>query len=264
MVSGFITFNYGGGFAIYWSVSQLTLQETDQFVILRKNAESAEFKPIGTVSIHTNHFIDIYPRISYQERPVYQIRIVRNGTVIDESSPLLVDDTYQDQDVHYRMIQNAYNVGLEKSFGNKIFILPRKTWGPACLCTQNPRQLTSSSICNICYGTGIIGGYYSPILTRAEKQTTAKFLQNNIFTLEPNDVVFKILNFPVCKTGDLVVSSTNERYEIISVRPTYIQDKLVSQLIQLRRASGTLRIVYKIEVPIKDIQPDVYATWRPL
>lgn len=264
MISGYIVYNYGGGFIVFWSVQNLNLNENDIFKIYRKNAESEDFKYIGETDIHHNHFVDYYPNISYQVRPIYQVQIERNGQVIDSSNPIVMDDIHQDQDVRYRMIQNAYRIGLDKSFGNKIYVLTRKTWGPKCLCTQNPRGFPSGTVCEICYGTGYIGGFYAPVLTRAEKQNTAKYFQNNMFTLEPQDVVFRIMNYPLCKTGDIVVTSNNERFEILSVRPTYIQDKLVSQLIQIRRASGTGRLIYKLRVDLKDLQPDTYVSWRPL
>jgi hypothetical protein len=52
-------------------------------------------------------------------------------------------------------------LGLKRRGGIQGFLLKRKEWGPVCTkCTDFDIEEVVNGSCSICYGTGIVGGYY--------------------------------------------------------------------------------------------------------
>ena len=100
------------------------------------------------------------------------------------------------------------------------FLLKRKEWGPVCTtCTDYDIEEVINGSCQICYGTGIVGGYYPGIDLWVESKPIAprNRMLNPQGTGEQNPIVrtLECVSYPWISAGDIWVSGkANERYVI--------------------------------------------------
>ena len=250
---------------IEWSIEDIVLLEGDVIELHRSNSEEGDFSLINSFDIHTVSYLDEgINNISYNRTFFYKVFLFRNSEFLEESPLLSSYHTLEGRDFQADMVHNATIIGYNGLFGSLVYILKRKTWGPKCSCVDPVRGLGAKTSCRGCYGTGFVGGFHTPILTRSQNSPRVKRFVLQLFDMEPEDVMFKFLNFPVLKPGDVIVDSNNSRYVIISVRPFKKLDILVSQLAQTRRKTSRDDMVCKYDVDVRNLKPDNYIVWEEL
>jgi hypothetical protein len=129
-------------------------------------------------------------------------------------------------------IQADMNFMLQNS-GSKILAYLRRwgtdePWGVPCTCgnpTDVDNQFQGRTNCSLCFGTGVLGGYYYPIEMFFSFNTKpAKNFQGNIYgtkVLQTFDAWSITANSPILRSGDLIVTELEgERYEINQVEIT--------------------------------------------
>lgn len=250
---------------VEWSIEDIPLLAADSIEVHRSNSEEGDFYIINSFDINTMSFLDEgINNESYGRTYFYKVFLVRGGEVIDESPLLSQYHTKEGRDFQAEMINRAATIGYDGLFGSKVYVLKRKTWGPKCSCIDPIRDLGAKTSCKGCYGSGFIGGFHSPILTRSHNNPRVKRTVYQLFDMEPEDVMMKFLTYPVMKSGDIIVDSNNDRYVAITVRVSKKLDILVSQLVQTRRKTSRSDHVYDYDLDVRLLRPDNYLQWEPL
>lgn len=256
-----------GPYSLYiqWEVNGTDLLEGDRFRISRSSGEEDRFSIIEERSSSYNYYLDEGPNnISYDRVFYYMIDLIRDNEIIDSSPKLSVSRTDGQDDFIYRMIQNSSDIGYRRLFGTKCYILQRRTWGTRCPCTDDIRGTVAGHKCKMCYGTGYLGGFYAPIITRCKRNPKTKRNIIQLFAMEPADDIVKLMNYPVLKPGDIFVDNTNERFEIINIRNNFKLDLMVSQLAQIRRLPASNDTIYHYDLDLSQLNPDNYIKHIPL
>lgn len=115
--------------------------------------------------------------------------------------------------------------------GLPVFFLKKKTYGQPC--TSCYDELTGAQVtgnCSVCYNTGFIGGYYSPVSLKAFlTQTPDINVVNRFGEFNPGQMVFSIASYPELSVNDVVVDHQNRRWWINQIRNVSYRGYIVSQ-----------------------------------
>lgn len=174
--------NAPGGFDLYWAIADNTFTPTFQIHIA--DTESGPWTAVGTPTSAFQALNVGPPRINVQGGMLTWFKIdVLQGTTVKLTSPPM--------DCRARMERQQYLYYREqlrrwRLFFNKTNCLPgwlvrRKIFGSRCPeCTsQTLKSTPASNECNTCYGTGIVGGYFSPVAMRADWSSSTSPRTNN-------------------------------------------------------------------------------------
>lgn len=84
-----------------------------------------------------------------------------------------------------------------------------------CTCWDPVMGQTTSSSCELCYGTGFAGGYHTPILTLAQIQPESKQSGPGDTLRQPRQASALFSNYPILRPRDLVVElNKGRRYRV--------------------------------------------------
>lgn len=125
--------------------------------------------------------------------------------------------------------------------GVPVAVFKLKTIGPHCPdCWDFNKQKVRSSNCDSCYKTGIVGGYYEPVICYANLTPPAKQIQIPQWgEMEANEIRIFMSNNPVVNPKDVIyVQSRNCFYTVEQVENTCRRDFILHQLVA---ASGVER-----------------------
>jgi len=155
------------------------------------------------------------------------------------------DDTYESRAVradgglpkrdwlYGRDIIRKEHLSSVKGLGVKGYLLKRKWWGPRCpVCTDfNTGEVTSSE-CDTCYGTGIVGGYYDPVLSWIKMNTHSR--QASVETMsghtDVKTVKARFVAYPYLTVGDVWINAdSDERYIIGDANPIAVSAQIRSK-----------------------------------
>ena len=100
----------------------------------------------------------------------------------------------------------------------------------------------------IVVGTGVSGGYFTPLATNALLTTAPKYNQITMYgEWIPSDCLMNLVGVPPVKQGDVVVDDAAKRWAIKSVRSVEKGCVLIEQICQLSLVSPS-DIVYQLSV----------------
>jgi len=141
-----------------------------------------------------------------------------------------------------------FDLTLREYIGRKILVLNTRTTGTRCTnCWDALKRRRTKSDCMTCYGTGVVGGYYSPKLTYGCKPPES--LRNQItaiFEMQPNDIVMWLSARPRVKPNDLIIA-LDRRFKVIAIQRSEKLWALTRQTIQVREVTKD-QIEYKITI----------------
>jgi hypothetical protein len=141
--------------------------------------------------------------------------------------------------------------------GTPLALLKRRQWGVRCgTCVDGRTRELVRANCRVCWGTGIVDGYWDPILVRGRRGVSV-----NTTTVSPsqtsdtNDESFWVQEFPLLERDDVLVSlSDQERFRVDRQISTQIQLNTVHQELscqELRRD----HIVYQLRIREDQLAP---------
>lgn len=137
----------------------------------------------------------------------------------------------------FREIVRRKNINLSNTrFSGRDFrIFKRRSWGTHCSnCWDESLQRSTDSNCLVCYGTGWLNGYYSPITVRGMKNPSPKMNQINMFgEWKPSDSLLYMLGYPPLKPRDIVADDDNHLWTVIQIRTVERLGYIVEQSAQL-------------------------------
>lgn len=133
------------------------------------------------------------------------------------------------------------------------YLLKRRDYGDMCSCIDLNTNMPLNVNCGICYGTGIVGGYFEAVLgfylilgpasrvRRREQANDADFIQH---TIE------RMMGKPPVQDGDLWVSAVDDtRYYIEPYRSLYHVQRTPVAVTGVARQIELSSVLYDIPLP---------------
>jgi hypothetical protein len=133
---------------------------------------------------------------------------------------------------------------LFKEFaGRRCWVLPARTFGQRCTCWNPKLKQRTRSGCKLCYDTGFVRGYMSPIESWIQVDPSPKTKQiTNVGEQEQSNTTMRLVWYPPLKPDDLIIEPENRRWKVVQVNQTEQGRAAVHQEVQIH------------EVPPKDIE----------
>lgn len=146
------------------------------------------------------------------------------------------------------------DVLFREFIGTRCIVFPVKTFGQFCAsCYNKVSKRVEKSNCMTCYGTGYLGGYWSPVSCFIQIDPSPKNIQLGP-TIEqyPFVTTGRMINFPPMNPRDIIVDSENKRWIVITVAPTKKFGHPVHQELTVKQLL-TSDMAYKLPINIDDI-----------
>jgi len=146
---------------------------------------------------------------------------------------------------------------LEQS-GERVKLFTRKQVGEPCFCTAFNRETLSygkqpDSLCKICFGTGIKGGYEGPYdIIIATDETEKRIVQEDRGRRKEHSYEIWIGPSPIVSQKDFIVKTNNDRYSIGAVRYPSNRGNILQQHFNIAYLdSGDMRYNFPVDgVPV--------------
>lgn len=129
---------------------------------------------------------------------------------------------------------------LRQQFGGRtIRVFIRKTIGPKCKCWDDRRSRRIKSNCEICYGTGIVGGYYASIEAQASFFPSPMIENIGKFGIQTQNIpMLWLSDFPELKSGqnsgDVIYDTIDKKHlKVLKVEKASLH-KVLTQKMQLK------------------------------
>lgn len=127
--------------------------------------------------------------------------------------------------------------------GRKCWVLPLRTFGQRCECWDPRLFKRTRSRCELCFDTGFVRGYMSPIEVWMQLDPSPKTQQTtNVGAQQQSNTTGRVGYYPPLKPGDLIIEPENRRWKVIQVSQTEQVRAAVHQELQLH------------EIPPRDIE----------
>lgn len=211
-----------------------------RFDLYRSNSPTDNFNLIHT-NILRFEFCDysvnlLNPEIKY----FYKIKTINLSTGKETFSDVFsVIDKKGDEYTYY--LQELYDLYLDAVINNSELLLIKKIrTGQRCDCYDDVRNSSSEgNKCRKCWGTGYVGGYYSPIKIMANFYNTQGEQEEMIATgtIETKSPIqLWVPAFPIVQENDILLdTSTNQRSKVMSVRPSIKNGKVIRQTLEISK-----------------------------
>ena len=228
---------------ITWRVGNTSIDVLDYtFEVLRSESPNGPFDVL-TVPFEDRYvFIDNVLQVAHRWRKYYYLlRVTQKASgETKDFGPVAKEP---DPDIIARELRRHMNLLFREFAGRRNWILPARTFGQRCECWNPVLQKRSRSGCFLCFDTGFVRGYLSPIETWVQIDPSAKGDQHtNVGKIQPVNTTARLGYYPQVKPGDLIIEPENRRWKVVTVSQTEQSRALVHQEIQIH------------EVPLRDIE----------
>src|SRR5206468_1320208 len=105
--------------------------------------------------------------------------------------------------------------------GRRCWVLPVRTFGARCECWNATLQQRRRSGCVLCFDTGFIRAYLSPIETWIQFDPSSKSEQTtNTGAQQQSNTTARLAYYPPLRPRDLIVEGENRRWRVVQVSQT--------------------------------------------
>jgi len=249
---------------LQWLLRKPSLATGYVFNIFKSGSSEGPWEHIGVDLDDTYFFIDDSFDANYTNRSpdlmslnravYYKVTVsggLPAGTDSAEATKKMEAGLSQRHRGIHRKLQRDARIVLKKVIGTEVAILKRKWWGTPCTTCVNSTGQSSRAHCSVCYGTGIVDGYWAPVYGYAQRQRGVSPIMTQ--TQEAGKVdIHRIevimLNIPEVEHMDILAFIRDgKRYVVESVIPTQIHTVHVHQELQVSELARTAS-EYKIVV----------------
>ena len=195
----------------------LSVSETPDFSVILYTLQSVDtFYITDTTGWHKNIGKDFY----------YQVTLTTATGDSYTSKTVQVGATASSR---HKYLQAAFMTRGEllrsrKYTGFEAWLLKRKTFGTPTS-TVDPVSGAPMTDDKEDYGTGIVGGYYSPLsfyVSREQLDMNRQFKDGGLGVEESSNVAGRCVGFPNLEAKDIVVNrATGDRYNVVSPKTRY-------------------------------------------
>jgi len=223
-----------------------------------EDSESSEVFHLQTVSGDQLNFVDHMAELHDTHKKYYYRVVAKNiKTKNIIFSPVGTWDG-EPSLVAAEMIRRLHWL-LDDRTGEPSFYFQQMKESPRCpRCWDPATQRTTNPDCSYCMGTGVIVGYYRPVLTMIDFYPDNKITQHVSWgETQPNDINILMSNYPVLQNRGIIIKAASRRaYRVENVRPIEEpgSDTIIHQVAQITEISRS-DIENKLTIPL-DLQTD--------
>jgi len=239
-----------------WEIENSTEDPWDYtFSIHRSESEGGPWDALSGEFSDRYYFIDNnIPKYRTNRRLFYKIQTTkRSDSSTAWSSIFSVEGPINK---YAAAISRTERLVFRKFAGQRIFVLPIRTFGFRCGCWDpvTGKRQPKTPECKLCYNTGFVGGYMSAIETYAQVSADpAKIIQSGGQEEEPKANNIVLTNYPLVKPYDLIIQpDLNIRWRIAVVSPTRLGGSLVHQNLTVSAVSKS-DLEHKIRIDESEI-----------
>lgn len=229
-----------------------------QFFVFRSgDSATGPFEQIAGPLVDQYMLRDVQVSLLHKYRQYYykiQVKHVPSGKTQDfgpsgSMSPepdLIAAAITHDEDVLFR-----------RFIGRKCWLFPIRTFGPRCTCWDMTLQRRTRANHALCFGTGFLGGYLSPILVYPQIDPPTKTKKATpLGELQPGDTSGRMIYFPPVNASDILVESENRRWRVITSTPTQRLRATVHQELTLHEVPrGDIEYDLPLNVNLQNLEP---------
>ena len=182
----------------------------------------------------------------------YKIKVTNTNT---QDSSILFDKTpafiksYTVDKYTLEIIRRKKQV-QDNFAGRPIYIMRRRTYGTRCpVCWDDTLFRRKLDDDTTCFGTGLVGGYFTPVAANAVLASAPKYNQITMFgEWFPSDIMMNIVGVPPLKSSDVIIDDAAKRWMVKAVRTVDKGGVNIEQMCQLSVIDPS-DILYTIPIP---------------
>lgn len=245
---------FAGGTTIFWDTS---LCDAGPYVYsLYVGRDSFEEWTLIKTVVDTIGAIDYERRMYGVHIDIYYKVMLQTADGTYESHPVRADGGLAKRDwLIAKEVVRKEHLSNVKGLGTKGYLLKRRGWGERCReCTDFSTGSVKNRNCYTCYGTGIIGGYYPPIVSWARFNTYSRqiALEPGAGHVDNKHMQARFVAYPYLTPMDVWVNADNdERFILGDVGPITVSASIRSKPLIQTIAMGLVPagdILYAIPV----------------
>lgn len=251
---------------LYWEIADFARAQdvitAYEFSILRSEGSEGPWDPISPIFKDQYHFRDFSPNLLHKWRRLfYKLKI----THLPTSEELITDSVslVAEPDLIALEIQRQEDTLLRQWTGRRCWLFPVRTFGAKCACFDTTMGRRTTSNCLMCFDTGYIGGFLTPIecFVQIDPDRNKEANTPAQGTQQPKITTARLIAFPPMKPKDIIVEPENRRWRIDTVTSTERLRASVRQelsLWEIQRGD----IEYKLPINLQDLANQQYAEER--
>lgn len=228
---------------ISWSIGDTVVDVLDfTFQVLRSESPSGPFDPLSIPFEDRYLFIDNTLQQANRWRLFhYVVRVTEKRTGNTKDFGPVAHEP--DADLIALELRRHVQLLMNEFAGRRCWVLPVRTFGQRCECWNATLQKKTRSGCRLCFDTGFVRGYLSPIEVWVQIDPSPKSQQTlNVGNAQQSNTTARLGYYPPLKPYDLIVEPENRRWKVLSVSQTEQGRAPVHQEVQLH------------EVPLRDVE----------
>jgi len=239
-----------------------------RFDVLRSQDPESEFVPKVTGLRNQFYWVDSSPdELSKWVHAYYVVKAYR----VDSSGSLVPGTEVESAPIAAEVVPSA--LGLYKIYakqlvyrqtgiGRETLVFRRRGSGQRCTGCWDPiEQTVTRHSCPLCFGTGFLQGYYSPIkvLVKYKPSPAANTLDTQL--KEFNYTEARMANYPPVKPRDIFYEIGTGRWWLVNtVRVTEDKRVLVSQFLEIRQLDAQNK-EQDLQLPTLTDDETIEAMW---
>lgn len=251
---------------IFWEISPVAAPQDAStpheiydydFYILKSEAAMGPYAQIAGPLRDVYSLRDIQVHLLHKWRQFYyQIKVVhRDSGETETFGP--ASNLEPEPDLIAAEIIRQEDLLFREFVGRRCILFPARTFGPACSCFDVVTNRRTRSGCKLCFGTGWLGGFMSPVEVFVQIDPFPKTAQPNALQeRQPGDTLGRMISFPPVAPRDILVESENRRWRVLTVTPTQRLRATVRQELQIHEIpKGDIEYGLPVNVDVKSLQP---------
>lgn len=251
---------------LFWEISPVAGPKADtdtheifdyQFFVSRSEAMMGPYQRIAGPLRDQYQLRDVQVSVLHNWRELYYKLLVLHvpSGATKEFGPCSF--TQDAPDLIAAEIIRQEDVLFREFTGRRCWLFPARTFGPRCSCWDLYLGRKMRSGHKLCFDTGFLGGFMSPVEIFVQIDPVGKNLQQtSLQELQPGDTSARMICFPPVSPKDILVESENVRWRVISVSSTQRLRTVVHQELRLHQIpKGDVEYDLPVNVNLKDLSP---------
>lgn len=251
---------------IFWEISPVAGPDVESqsheiydydFYILRSEAALGPYDQIGGPLRDTYRFRDIRTPLQHKWRSLhYKVRVVhRPSGETAEFGPSASFDP--EPDLIASEVNRLEDILFREFVGRRCWLYPVRTFGPRCTCVDGTLGRRTRSGHTLCFGTGWLGGFMSPVECFVQFDPSPKNTRlTSLGEQQPGDTSARLISFPPVSPRDILIESENRRWRVVTVSETQRLRSVLHQELQLHEIPrGDVEYDLPVNIDVKGLVP---------
>ncbi len=227
------------------------------FYISRSDAGAGPYHQLGGPFRDVYHFRDITTELLHKWRQhFYKIKVVHRSSGEErEFGP--ASSFEPEPDLIAAEIIRQEDMLFREFVGRKCILYPARTFGPACSCYDPFTGRRTRSSCKLCFGTGWLQGFMSPVEVFVQIDPFPKTSENSsLQERQPGNTTARMISFPPVSPRDILIESENRRWKVVSVTPTQrLRATVRQEMVVHEIPKGDIEFALPVQVDVRNHKP---------